>query len=73
MTTAQEIRPLAIYAITRQGIEIAVRLKAVMPAADVYVSQKLTADAPAELRGRCRCPWGPRWPRRSRPMPAMCS
>lgn len=40
-------KPLAIYAITRHGIEIAGRLQRALPAADVYVSNKLSGEAPA--------------------------
>jgi cobalt-precorrin 5A hydrolase len=39
-------RPLAIYAITVHGIDIARRLQQALPAADVYVSKKLFAQAP---------------------------
>jgi len=39
-------KPFAIYAITRHGIEIAKRLAADIAGADVYVSQKLFAEAP---------------------------
>jgi len=35
-------------AITRHGIEIAVRLRAALPSADLYVSQKLSAYAPPD-------------------------
>ncbi len=36
----------AIYAITKHGIEIAKRLKSAMPQADLFVSEKLMAQAP---------------------------
>lgn len=39
-------KPYAIYAITRHGLQIAERLRAHLPGADVYVSQKLMASAP---------------------------
>jgi cobalt-precorrin 5A hydrolase len=42
----QKRRPFAIYAITRHGIEIAVRLRDALPEADLYVSEKLRAHAP---------------------------
>jgi cobalt-precorrin 5A hydrolase len=42
-----ERKPFALYAITRHGIEIAKRLAADLAGADVYVSQKLFAQAPA--------------------------
>jgi len=40
-------KPYAIYAITRHGLRIAERLRAQLPGADVYVSQKLMAPAPS--------------------------
>jgi cobalt-precorrin 5A hydrolase len=43
-------RPLAIYAITRHGVEIARRLLAGLPEADLYVSEKLRAAAPAAAK-----------------------
>jgi cobalt-precorrin 5A hydrolase len=43
-------RPFAIYAITTHGIEIAARLAAALPGADLYVSEKLLARAPAGAR-----------------------
>src|SRR5262245_4479259 len=39
-------KPFALYAITTHGIDIAKRLKAALPGADLYVSQKLMARAP---------------------------
>jgi cobalt-precorrin 5A hydrolase len=39
-------KPFALYAITTHGIGIAERLRAAIPAADLYVSQKLLAQAP---------------------------
>ena len=40
-------RPFALYAITRHGIGIATRLKEGLPGADLLVSEKLLAHAPA--------------------------
>ena len=40
-------RPFALYAITRHGIGIATRLKEALPGADLLVSEKLLAQAPA--------------------------
>lgn len=48
----------AIYAITRHGIEIAERLRATLPDADLYVSEKLLDRAPAGVR-RLPLPMGP--------------
>jgi cobalt-precorrin 5A hydrolase len=45
MSTAR--KPFAIYAITRHGVAIAARLLAALPGADLYVSQKVSAGAPA--------------------------
>ena len=45
MTPAR--KPYAIYAITRHGIAIAARLASSLPGADLYVSDKLRAAAPA--------------------------
>jgi cobalt-precorrin 5A hydrolase len=42
-----ERKAFALYAITTHGIGIAGRLRAAIPAADLYVSQKLLAQAPA--------------------------
>jgi cobalt-precorrin 5A hydrolase len=39
-------KPFAIYAITKHGIQIAERLLAQLPDADLYVSEKLRAGAP---------------------------
>jgi cobalt-precorrin 5A hydrolase len=39
-------KSFAIYAITRHGIRIAERLRSAVPAADLYVSQKLLEHAP---------------------------
>jgi cobalt-precorrin 5A hydrolase len=41
-------REFAIYAITRHGLETAVRLSAALSERDVYVSEKLMASAPPE-------------------------
>jgi cobalt-precorrin 5A hydrolase len=43
-------RPFAIYAITKHGIEIARRVLAGLPEADLYVSEKLRANAPASVK-----------------------
>lgn len=43
-------RPWAIYAITKHGLEIARRLQAALPAADLFVSEKLHALAPWDAR-----------------------
>jgi cobalt-precorrin 5A hydrolase len=45
-----ERKPYAIYAITKHGIGIAGRLLAALPDADLYVSEKLFAQAPAGAR-----------------------
>jgi cobalt-precorrin 5A hydrolase len=39
-------RPFAVYAITKHGVAIARQLVAGLPDADLYVSEKLRADAP---------------------------
>jgi cobalt-precorrin 5A hydrolase len=41
-------KPYAIYAITTHGIDIASRLLAGLPSADLFVSEKLRAKAPAQ-------------------------
>jgi cobalt-precorrin 5A hydrolase len=41
-------KPLAVYAVTRPGLEIARRLKAALPAADVFVTTKLRESAPPD-------------------------
>lgn len=51
-------RPWAIYAITTHGIEIARRLAAALPDAELFVSDKLFAQAPAGAR-RLPLPMGP--------------
>ena len=43
-------RPFAVYAITRHGIDIARRLIASLPGADLFVSAKLSALAPPEAK-----------------------
>jgi cobalt-precorrin 5A hydrolase len=43
-------KPFAVYAITRHGIEIARRLMPELAGADLYVSQKLFAEAPSRAR-----------------------
>ena len=53
-----ERRPMAIYAITRHGVDIAARLAAALPDGDLYVSEKLFAAAPAGAR-RLPLPIGP--------------
>ncbi len=50
--------PFAIYAITNHGIEIAQRLLAALPEADLFVSEKLFAKAPAGAQ-RLPLPMGP--------------
>ena len=45
--TAGPRRPFAIYAITRHGLGIAARLAAALPGAELFVSAKLAATAPA--------------------------
>ena len=40
-------RPFAVYAITRHGIDVAARLVEKLPGAELYVSEKLHAGAPA--------------------------
>jgi cobalt-precorrin 5A hydrolase len=45
-TSSTVRRPFAIYAITRHGIDIAARLAAAVPEADLYVSEKLFDGAP---------------------------
>lgn len=39
-------KPWAVYAITRHGLEIAGNLVAQLPHAEMYVSEKLVANAP---------------------------
>jgi cobalt-precorrin 5A hydrolase len=51
-------RGFAIYAITRHGLAHAARLHAALPDADLLVSEKLDALAPATAR-RFRLPMGP--------------
>lgn len=51
-------RPFALYAITTHGIEVAARLAAALPDADLFVSEKLFARAPAGAR-RLPLPMGP--------------
>lgn len=51
-------RPWAVYAITRHGIELGARLRAALPDADLFVSEKLFAHAPAGAR-RLPLPMGP--------------
>jgi cobalt-precorrin 5A hydrolase len=46
-STATARRPFAIYAITKHGVEIARKLLEGLPEADLYVSEKLRANAPA--------------------------
>jgi cobalt-precorrin 5A hydrolase len=43
-------KPFALYAITRHGVGIAARLLEALPNADLYVSEKLCATAPASAR-----------------------
>jgi cobalt-precorrin 5A hydrolase len=51
-------RPWAIYAITTHGIDIAARLAAALPDADLFVSEKLFAKAPAGAK-KLPLPMGP--------------
>jgi cobalt-precorrin 5A hydrolase len=51
-------RPFAIYAITRHGIGIARRLTDQLPEADLFVSEKLLAQAPPSAR-KLGLPMGP--------------
>jgi cobalt-precorrin 5A hydrolase len=51
-------RPFAVYAITRHGVKIAARLMAGLPGAELFVSEKLFADAPPGAR-RMPLPMGP--------------
>jgi cobalt-precorrin 5A hydrolase len=51
-------RPFAIYAITRHGVEIATKLRAEIPDADLFVSEKLFASAPPGAN-RLPLPLGP--------------
>ncbi len=53
-----ERRAWAIYAITTHGIEIAKKLQAALPDADLYVSEKLFAKAPPGARAM-PLPMGP--------------
>ena len=53
-----ERKPVAIYAITKHGIEIASRLLPHLPSADLFVSEKLIALAPAGAV-RLPLPMGP--------------
>jgi cobalt-precorrin 5A hydrolase len=46
----QKRRPFAIYAITRHGIGIGAKLRAALPEADLFVSEKLRAHAPEGTR-----------------------
>lgn len=43
-------KPWAIYAITTHGVELGARLAAALPGADLFVSEKLRARAPAGAR-----------------------
>ena len=45
-----ERKAMAIYAITRHGLGLAARLRAGLPEADLFVSERLRADAPADAR-----------------------
>jgi cobalt-precorrin 5A hydrolase len=51
-------RPFALVAITRHGVRIAEKLAASLPGADLYVSEKLIAEAPAGAK-RMPLPMGP--------------
>ncbi|HEY0708957.1 MAG TPA: cobalamin biosynthesis protein [Polyangia bacterium] len=55
-------RPFALYAITRHGLAIGKRLAAAVPAADLFVSQKLAASLTGEVPPEARLfplPMGP--------------
>ena len=52
-------KPFALYAITRHGIDVAMRLSGPLPGADLYVSEKLSAAAPPGAR-LLPLPMGPR-------------
>ena len=58
MPVAAQRQPLAIYAITRHGVELARRLGAALPDAHTYVSDKFLAQAPPGARPLAR-PMGP--------------
>jgi cobalt-precorrin 5A hydrolase len=47
MSTATQRKPFALYAITRHGIGIATKLRDAIPGADLFVSEKLMAQAPS--------------------------
>ncbi len=53
-----ERKPFAVYAITKHGIAIASRLLPQLPGADLFVSEKLIASAPADAV-RLPLPMGP--------------
>lgn len=53
-----ERSPFALYAITRHGVEVASRLARELPGANLYVSERLAAEAPAGTRP-FRLPMGP--------------
>jgi len=55
---SSERKSLAVYAITRHGIEIARRLAPALVGADLYVSEKLLGSAPAGARA-LPLPMGP--------------
>ncbi len=56
MTPAR--RPFALYAITRHGVDLARRLAAALPGAELLVSEKMSALAPDAAR-RFALPMGP--------------
>jgi cobalt-precorrin 5A hydrolase len=46
MTKSEARKPFALYAITRHGIGIAAKIRNAVPGADLFVSEKLMAQAP---------------------------
>src|SRR5215472_3488646 len=52
-------KPFALYAITRHGVDVAVRLTEALAGADLYVSERLAGAAPPGARP-LRLPMGPR-------------
>ena len=57
-STAPARKPFAVYAITKHGVVIATRLCASLPGAELYVSDKVRAGAPADAL-RLPLPMGP--------------
>jgi cobalt-precorrin 5A hydrolase len=54
-----ERKPFALYAITRHGVDVAVRLLEALPGAELHVSEKLAGAAPPRARP-LPLPMGPR-------------